>query len=70
MEDDKAFQKLSGDFSGVLVGAETSLFEVLAQITMLNVFHRDEDDIWILVPAKELNEEILALVLLVVSINI
>lgn len=70
MEDDEAFQKLTGDFNSILVRAKISALKVLAQVSMPNVFHRDEDDIWILIPAEELNKEILALVMKPVSITL
>lgn len=57
----EAFQKLAGDFSDVTGGAGTGFFDVVAQVAVRNVFHGDEDAVGVLVPAKELDEEILAL---------
>lgn len=55
MEDIEAFQELTGDIAGVL--GRTGIFDVSAQIAALDVFHCDEVEIVVLVPAIKDNEE-------------
>lgn len=58
MEDIEAFQELTGDIAGVLGAAgRTGIFDVSAQIAALDVFHCDEVEIVVLVPAIKDNEE-------------
>lgn len=58
MEDIEALQKLTGDIAGILGAADRAgLFDVLGQIATLDVFHCDEVEIVVLVPAVKDNEE-------------
>lgn len=58
---DKAFQKLTGNPLRVFDRTGAGVFEVVGQVTMLNIFHCDEDEVAIRVPAEEFDKEILAL---------
>lgn len=67
MEEGEPFQQLMGDSADMASGTGTWSFEVMAQVAMLNVFHRDKHAIPVLIPAEEFDEEIFTL--FIISIN-
>lgn len=60
---DEAFQKLAGNTLRNVRGTGAGVFEVVGQVTVLNIFHRDEDEVAIRVPAEKFDKEILALII-------
>lgn len=58
---DEALQKLAGNPSRIFDRTGAGVFEVVGQVTMLNIFHCDEDKVAICVPTEEFDKEILAL---------
>lgn len=61
---DEAFQKLAGNTLRNVHGTRAGVFEVVGQVTVLDIFHRDEDEVAIRVPAEKFDKEILALIIL------
>lgn len=68
MENGEAIKKLTGDFLHISGGTRTRCFKIMAQVAVLDIFHRNENAITVLVPAEEFDKEILTLVM--VSTNI
>lgn len=64
MKNGEAFKQLTGDFSDIDGGSRTRHFQVIAQVAMLNVFHSDENTIAVFVPAEELDEEVIILLII------
>lgn len=69
VEHNQAFEQLPRDLPGVGERWSAAVAEVLAEVAVWDVFHRDKNRVGVIVPSKYLNEEILVLVVECVSCN-
>lgn len=68
VESSKAFQELSGYFCSA--GSGTWSLQELTQIAVLDILHDNVQKVLVLIPAEEVNKQILTLLIVGVSCSI